>query len=405
MESHLVLWLLVFLLGAPISPAAGWIAARAVRDGLRRRMRVLPSLPSYVEAVEVSDAARDAVRFHAAVHDVAMTVTEAWNAAGARLHRPSIEQVIDRERLAAHSRALSSSASALRERFGPLFVQVEATRDALREVWVHGTHHTYDSVLESTFNPNDQNGTGTLGSSWRETGVGTDQTFTLDEVALARAQAEVAALRRAYGATRLPPPLAEHQLHLPDGPVRVLAERLVRMNVARSANAVSAWDVDRSVNQWLKSAAIDQHLATIRACLDAVDRDADTALDASRSAEPPPTYRTSSPSDDGPPPARAIAALVSSLDEAIKHYRQHMKTLAKSEEIADKLYYWATDTSTVDADRHYLDEAAELYTLVFPRSTLKIRVPPYAAWHIGAGVAVGGVSAGLWLVLAQAFAG
>ena len=82
-----------------------------------------------------------------------------------------------------------------------------------------------------------------------------------------------------------------------------------------------------------------------------------------------------------------------------------MKTLAKSEEIADKLYYWATDTSTVDADRHYLDEAAELYTLVFPRSTLKIRVPPHKAWHIGAGVAVGGVSAGLWLVLAQACAG
>ena len=53
--------------GAFVSVGVGWVAAQGSRRLLTRHLDVLPSLPSYVDAILALDADADAIRYHAAV--------------------------------------------------------------------------------------------------------------------------------------------------------------------------------------------------------------------------------------------------------------------------------------------------------------------------------------------------
>ncbi|MCA9569604.1 MAG: hypothetical protein KC656_17280 [Myxococcales bacterium] len=130
--------MIAFLLAATAGAGGGLLAHAALRRVEQRRLNALPALPSHGEAVV--GAEDPGVRFFAAVHDLTMTVTEAWNTT--RIRGGSVEERIKRDHLAGVADRVHTGADELLRVLEPYRANAELAskaRGALDGLWTYSS--------------------------------------------------------------------------------------------------------------------------------------------------------------------------------------------------------------------------------------------------------------------------
>ncbi len=381
---------------------SGWTANRI----MSRKSQVLPSLPSYVEAV--APPHDEAVRFYAAVHDMAMTVTEAWNAVHSRtLGRPSLEQVLDKTRLKRHCDVVRTEAIALRTRlvgFERVMSHANTTYKALDQLWEYNAQHRSTTQMVPVMISNGQGGFTTT-MQVQTVYSHTDHTFTPHAAALPAAAAQLQALFVTMQRGRMYQPcIGQRRVELaqlqPDQ--RSLAERLVRHNVLEVSEEVSADQVEDAVNQWLSGAGIDPQLADAMHALQRVQRHQSAALAATETADRH-ACQTRSRVDGGPESYRRVEALKSDLATAMRRYRAVYDTMILCSEIAEQLDGWSADAKTIEGDRAYVGRAIKAYESAFPGSNIDVDQVTAPGWPFVIGVSAGVLAAAVPPALTMAY--
>jgi len=383
----------------------GWLARRVIAS---QNQGDLPSLPSFLQAVDDVD---EAIRAHAAVHDVVMTVTEAWNAAAARtLSRPSLEQALDRRALAQRCGELHDAVDALRRTLAPvaaLVVEADRLTRALEALWSYerDDHYTTTMVPVTT----SVGGTTTVTMQPQQVYSSTDHTFTWQPAALDGVRASAHRLASQLAALDAPPMLGQARVdlsRLPDDE-RMLAERLVRQSVARTDRALPDHRVTDAANQWLAGAAYDDRVRTLFEHLRKASDAAPHALAATEASPQRTAFNTSNRTEPGPEGYQWVSAMRADLVASRKSWGFLDGALDSAVKLADDVRAWADDPTVIESDRQYLSRAVATYKLTFPRSTLRVDVPWHRGWAIAAAVLGGllGGGAAAWLtgVLAVAW--
>jgi len=388
--------------GATTAAAVGWMAGRVVRA---QNQGDLPSLPSFVEAVDDVD---EAVRAHAAVHDVVMTVTEAWNAAAARtLRRTSLEQALDRGALARRCEELHAAVDGLRaalDSVAALVVEARRSIHALEALWAYDRDHHYVTTMVPVTVSTGTTTTTTMQA--QQVYSSTDHTFTWHPEALAPAGSALTRLRQAMSALPAPPMLGRARVDLSRLPEaeRMLAERLVRQSAAHTDHALPDHRVTDAANQWLVGAGFDERVRTVFTHLRRAAQAGPQALRATE-ASPRRTERTTGRQHDpGPAGYQQVQAVRDDLTTATAAWAELERSLASAVDLADDVRAWADDPSVIESDRQYLRRATATYRLVFPSSQLAVAVPWHRGWAVAAAVVGGAVGGGVaaWLTGALA---
>jgi len=387
----MLVWVLGILLAsvvAGVSAAAlsGWVTQRL----LARDSQVLPSLPSYVEAAGEDEA----LRFYGAVHDLAMTVTEAWNIARSRTMRPQLETVLDRQALASRCEDVHKTADALHRRmqgFDKVMERAHMSWIALDKVW-HYERKDHNTV---TMVPIMINGTVTL--QQQSVYSHSDHIYTWRAEALREAERQLEALAATFDSTELyRPNLGKNHVALNqlEPAHQSLAERLVRQNVLRTDGEIVPEQVDLWVNQWISGAEIDQLLGEAVGSLNQVNAYAARGAQETRACKSRLEYQAQTTKFEGPEGYRRIESLKDALSKSMDSYRKQYETLKSCREVADQLAEWSADPSRIEPDRAYMGRAIKVYGLAFPNSEISIDRLPSQGWPAVMGAAIGVVAAG-----------
>ena len=389
----------------PLSMAVCGAAVGSLASGLgvhwwqRRTAEVLPTLPSHAEALRRPPD--EATRFFSSVHELTMTITEAWNAARAR-GGVSLEEVVKRERLAQIVRELELSGGQLRQRLGGY----ERLADALpiplmASVWTYEFDHNYRTETYTTTETDSQGKSRTV-TKTRQVYDSTDHTFTFDARAARRAEQ---ALRQWLGAFRGAdlPMLHLHgrfvDVGLIDPVERSFLERLVRHTVLEDPEAtVDEADLSHWVNQWLVGTRIDAKLTAFGEAGEVVAGAVDRSFVTIHASAPRFHERTGSRTHPGPAGYQAHASLKEQLFTMQGAWQAAWNMMGVPVSHGRKLLAWAQDPGEIEPDTDYVELAATAYETAFPGSELTVdQLPTWGPKLLGAflGAVGGGTLTGL----------
>ncbi|MCB9670564.1 MAG: hypothetical protein H6736_09015 [Alphaproteobacteria bacterium] len=392
--------MIAFLLAATAGAGGGLLAHAALRRVEQRRLNALPALPSHGEAVV--GAEDPGVRFFAAVHDLTMTVTEAWNTT--RIRGGSVEERIKRDHLAGVADRVHAGADELLRVLEPYRANAELAskaRGALDGLWTYSSqdHHHVEHYTETVVDGDGQTATHTRS---REVYQSTDHWYA---VAPERIPAVLDAVRDwLRDAERRSFPrlgIAGRRVDLGqlEGVERSFLERLVRSTVTGTDDEVPADTLAEIASQWSLGSRIDDDLLAY------IEGLAEARASAARLSECLPGiqatyhYNTTSQIEDGPESYRATLGALEAVRTAEKAWADVLAVVQGAREAATTLVAWASDPSIIEDDREYARVAAGVYQLAFPASTLDL-VPWDRTWLPAVGAAGVGLSTALgvlWL--------
>ena len=371
---------------------SGILAASGVHWHYRRRAQVLPHIPALAEAM---DGAHDeTTRFLAAVHEMTMSVTDAWNAARARkMTREKVEALIRTDALLpACAEVIAESPKVLsrHQGYGELSDRSEQARDAFDAAW---TYRSQDNYRTETYivTRTDSKGRTRTETRTRQVYEDTDHYFTFHRDSAKRAQALLLALLDAEPELELPvPQLSTLRVRLDAVPEaqRMFLRRMVRDTVLEDEEAeVTDQEVEHYANQWLLGADLPRRLRAILGNLRELRSCHKAELATLLSSNGSYHFNTRSRTHSGPPGFRSAQRLEKTADEVVEEWSAVRQMLSTCASVAEDLQAWATDHAEVESDRAYVKRAAEAYELAFPHSELE--VDQLARHGVTAGVGVG----------------
>ena len=366
------------------------------------KSRTLPFLPSHLEAVDHPDAF---TAWFAAMHDLTMCVTEAWNARNARMNDSSVEANLNTERLEASSAAVRENAEAVWEALHPYQQAAELYTPAARqldEAWDYRYHDNYRTETYTTTTTDSEGKTRTT-THTRRVYEDTDHWWTFHAASAREAWSTVTRTLAEVDEQRLPDPkIRERSVDVEalDDVQRMFLRRLVRDTVLEDPETeVDDTEASVYVNQWLRGSDLDHKLAVIRRGL-MNTRDQQEERFAHILAGRDHHGKTYTPGPTvGPRSYESCLALKGHLDNAVEAIRDVRSLLHDSVATAKTLQEWAADNTLIEADREYAETAIALYEQAFPDSALEVDqlTAPGRTALIGLGV---GVAVGLVVALA-----
>lgn len=376
---------------------SGTVTSATVGTGLhfwqRHQARSLPTLPSHHEALEGGDNV--GTHFLAAVHDLTMTVTEAWNTA--RLRRKRLEEVIRRGRLKELAIRVNETGIALLERLDPYDQSAQLLDTALERthaLWSYDSRENYRTETY-TVTTRDSEGRSRTETRTRQVYENTDHWFRFERSLLPGAE-QATHDWMDDGTLRTFPRLDLHQRRVEldnlDPAQRSFLQRLVQSTVTRSDEEVPEEELERLANQWLLGSTLGDCLQAFRSGLSGAVEDAERCFRATEGAEPVYHYVTRSRSHDGPQEYRAVQTLLGHLGGSAGAWQTVLGAVVKASETGTQLVAWAEDPSVVEGDLEYGRLAVSVYEVCFPNSTLEVdRLP--SGWltslaSLGTGLAV-----------------
>lgn len=356
---------------------SGALVAQVIHIVQTRRARTLPFLPSYLESVDQEHDA--ATRYFAAVHDLTMCVTEAWNMKSSRSQDAgSVESNLRRERLATTCERVKSNGQAMMDGLADyqrLSNRIAAAKAQLDASWSYTSRDNYrtETYTESY---TDSNGKSRTRTRTRRVYEDTDHWFHYSASEARSARTTLRTLRTERKAAQLVRPdvrrmrVALTNLSQAD---RMFLEKLYIHTIVEDPEAKPTDDELRSViNQWLIGTRIDEDLKQLEEHMDhglASSASAFGTIFASRASY---HYNTTSRSHSGPPGYQAARRLGSTLGTATAGWMSVSEMWDTCAEAADTLSEWADDSETVESDRDYAKTAIAAYEAAFPDSTLEV---------------------------------
>ncbi|MCA9571470.1 MAG: hypothetical protein KC656_26715, partial [Myxococcales bacterium] len=277
------------------------VTGSALQLWQRHGARSLPALPSHEEAV--TGGADAATRFFSAVHDLTMTVTEAWNTT--RIRGGQVEEVIKRDHLGQVAERVDAGADELLttlDDYGRSGALAREARSRLATLWSYSS--TDKSRTEYyTETTTDSEGRTTTHTRSRQVYESTDHYFSFARSELPAAEDAVYGWLR-DGERRAFPRLgmAKRRVDLQrlDDVQRSFLERLVRSTVTRTEEEVPEATLADIASQWCVGTKIDHDLDAYVHGLHEGRAVARGAFDRTRDAKPQYHYNTGSRSHDGP---------------------------------------------------------------------------------------------------------
>lgn len=364
--------------------ASGGSLGGAAHGWQARKARVLPALPSHVHALERPPD--DAVRFFAAVHDLTMAVTEAWNAGRARSAGGTVEELVRKDALRAAHDAVQDGSARLRERLGSEAQRAsEAARaeDALASLWTYSSRDNYRTETY-TVTTTDSKGKTRTETRTRQVYVNTDHWFEFEPQLAPDAKRRLSRwVDACRGTSWTVLGVREHRVDPArmDPVERSFLERLIRATVLEDPEAqVSPEDLERYANQWLLGTRIDDALERLQAVWSRVDAVLEERFAPILRSQRRYHYVTTSRIHSGPEGYVATQGLRSDLRDAIGAWASVDGMLQTCTRAAADLVSWADDARVVEGDRAYADAAVAAYQAAFPASEIQVDQLPSHGW-------------------------
>ncbi len=357
----------------------------------RQRARVLPTLPSHHQAVKDGDDA--GTRFFAAVHELTMSVTEAWNAVRARKGGGTVEESIRRDALRKHSDNVCAAADDLRadlSDYADLDRALDAPAVDLGQAWEYSNRHNYRTEYYTVTTTDSEGNTKTETRS-RQVYVDTDHWFEFDK---GRAQEARTKLRRwveVFEQTTLSE-LGIHDkevdLEQLDPAQRSFLERLVKHTVLEDADAeVDESDLKHWANQWLIGTNIDAHLRSFQSDTNTLSREWDELFRTMMQSRSHYHFKTRSRTHSGPAGYQSCNRLLNWIRSATQAWDAVDDMIGQCVHSAEMLVMYADDPETIEGDREYAQLAIAAYQSAFPDSELEVdQLVKYGWTTLGAGV-------------------
>lgn len=377
------------------SLGAGGLVSSLVYYRERYHSRSLPMLPSHEQALE--GEGNPGTRFFAAVHDLAMTVTEAWNMVRSRGKR--IEEVIRREELADVVDRIENGAEELLTFLDPYaesFAQLDVAWRQVRALWTYRSRDNYRTETY-TVTTRDSEGRSRVETRTRQVYLNTDHWFTYDESKLSAARESTTAWITAAANTTFPTlDLDQHHVELDnlDPAQRSFLERLVKSTVTRTEEEIFEVELEELVNQWLLGTRVCRDLEGFVHMADVALSKAGGVFKTTEGSEAKYRYTTTSRTHHGPPGYSATRSLLATLDAGHAHWLDVLAVVDGARAGAQRLLTFATDPEQVESDLEYAQVAVEVYQLAFPDSTLELDRLPNSWLAAGAGA---GTTASVWV--------
>ncbi|MEZ4318903.1 MAG: hypothetical protein R3F61_15420 [Myxococcota bacterium] len=358
-----------------------------------RKSRVLPTLPSHSEALE--RAPDDGTRFFAAVHELTMCVTEAWNAGRARQAGGRVEALIKRDVLERCRDQITAAETGLRALLSPYAACGTGAHDVKNVLDPAWTYQSRDNYRTETYTvtSTDSKGRTKTETRTRQVYESTDHWFTFVRSTAEVGEQRLEAWTRRFADTRFPMlHIHRHRVDIDKlgSAERSFLERLIRSTVLEDPEAeVSASDLDHWANQWLLGTRVDERLETFQSRRAWVAQNARSSFETIYASESGYHYRTTSRSHSGPPGYQAHLALVRTLGAASSAWNDVDSMLATCVESADTLVAYARDPDVIESDRDYAQIAIRAYEAAFPASEIEVDQLARHGWTVAAALGTG----------------
>jgi hypothetical protein len=382
-------------LSAMVGTTAGSISGLIAQRLQTRRAKVLPYLPSHKEAL--TQKATEATRFFAAVHDMCMAVTEAWNATQSRRqNKGSVETLMKLDALLPACQTVKSEASQLRRKlagYTTLDTALHELEVDLDSAWTYTNRDNYRTE-HYTVIVQDSDGKSHSESRTRQVYQNTDHWFEYDQDAGQRAAKHGRRFVKTLQTSDLPT-VALHTFRIAvdkiDEVERMFLRRLIRDTVLEDKDAVPTdEDLSHYVNQWVTGTRISYRLSEF--CSGSLVFESDQARLFSTILNSQTSYhwRNSSRTHQGPNGYQAAQQALQHVSTARKPYRAVSNMLSVCVDVADDLSSWAQDHDEHEHDLQYAKRAVQAYEAAFPDSSIEVDQLPSTGktllWVFGTGV-------------------
>lgn len=373
---------------AIVAGSVGVLVAYGIHRHFRAKARVLPYIPSLAEAVDGEHD--ETTRFLAAVHEMSMSITDAWNAVQARVKtRASVEGVVRADALLPACRAVRDGVVSMRARYADYDLLADLasrSRQSLSEAWSYRNRHNYRTEVYTVTSTGSDGKTRTQ-TRTRQVYEDTDHWFDFNRDIAAAAQGEVSALLAERRRRELPLPDVKRlrvRLDRVDPAQRMFLKRMVRDTILEDPEAeVDDATIADAANQWIRGARIDDWLGKVHTGTTQLRQDERGAFSRMMSSRGHYHYKTTSRSHGGPDGYRAARELSLVLSTVIDGWGQLQLMLRRCEEAAGELAAWARDRTEEEDDVDYVKKAIVAYEAAFPDSTLDIDQLPRHGWTVG----------------------
>jgi len=389
-----------------VTGVTGSVSALATAGGAhwwqKREARVLPTLPSHVEALQRE--ADESMRFFAAVHELTMSVTEAWNTVRSRQSGGTVEQVIRRDELRRCRDEIVACETVVRGRLRDYSEAAETLQDLLLEfskVWSYSSRDNYRTETYTTTTTDSEGKTRTE-TRTRQVYVDTDHWFSFDRDTAKRSKSTIRRWLNRFADVRFPL-LNVHSNQVDVAKLsaadRSFLERLVKNTVLEDAEAeVSPEELQSWANQWVLGTRIDAQLSAFTENRRSLDWSFDGVFQKIMASDASYHFKTRSRSHSGPPGyvehGRATSWMRASAD-AWAEVSRMLRTAVSS---ANQLVAWADDPSVIETDRQYAEVAIAAYESAFPSSKIEVDQLGSWGWTLGLGAGAGlGAAALAWV--------
>ena len=342
-----------------------------------KNAKILPFIPSYSETMVGNHNA--STRFYASVHDMAMSVTEAWNTMNSRSQdKGSVEEHLDRTRLQELCGHVHEYSKQMRQDFrdyDKLDTEVARCVGALDDSWSYTTRDNYRTEVY-TETTTDSDGNPTMETKTREVYDNTDHYFNFSRGAAKEALQSMERIQGLYANADLNPPrVAENQIDIArlEEVERMFLKRLFQQTIVEDLkHNPTDEELTQAANQWLVSTEVDslltqfeQQLVTGMERQESAFRD---ILQSNRSYH----YNTTSRSHSGPRGYRAAHHLRSPLYDATSSWNTLESVWSTCQDTATSLREWVSDSEIIERDKAYAKKAIKAYEQAFLHSTIKI---------------------------------
>jgi hypothetical protein len=386
---------LATLVGFSVSLTIHWLQ--------RRRSKVLPFLPSYQDSADQEHDA--ATRFFAAVHDLTMCVTEAWNTKhGRRKNAGSVESNISQHQLRQACEGVKTHGQVMMdglEDYQALSNQMASAEGSLASAWSYTSTDNYRTEYYTETSV-DSEGNTTRKTKSRRVYEDTDHWFTFDAAEAQRANRTIEALAPARGAARLVPPnIARMRVRVDNlsQADRMFLEKLYIHTIVEDPKAQpTEEELAACVNQWLLGTRIDSDLQSCEQHMDDALQSSDGAFATIHESRASYHYNTGSRSHSGPLGYQAAARLRGILSEATSSWIRVSAMWETCSSAAEELLEWAQDADEVEPDKDYARTAVDAYEAAFPDSALELDQLTTPGWTTLIGFAIA-VVVGLMVLL------
>lgn len=352
---------------------SGWIIHRIQV----RNARILPFVPSYSETMVGTHSS--STRFYAAVHDMAMSVTEAWNTMNSRTqNRGSVEEHLNQSQLRQICTNVHEYSGQMRQEFAEydgLDTEIQRCIVLLVDSWSYDSNDNYRTEAY-TVTRTDSKGNPKIETKTRQVYDSTDHYFTFSRGAAQEALQSMESIQRLYEKANLVPPnVAENRVDLAqlDEVERMFLKRLFQQTVKEdTAYEPTDEELTTTANQWLVKTKVDGLLMSFEKYLvDALKVQAD-AFGEILGSNARYHYNTNSRSHSGPRGYRAAYRLREPLQYAVTRWTDLESLWKTCQDTATSLMEWVSDSDVIEKDKAYAKMAVQTYEKAFPGSSIDI---------------------------------